>query len=83
MQDKSLSESEILHHLAVAALALDETHHRGLIHRNVSSTHIYFDVPYRPGITLGGHANVSLKEALEIQFEKLFDGEEYYLAPEV
>ena len=79
----ALGAENITEYFTVVCLALEETHHLGRLHRNLSSSHVFCTTFSWGGVKmmLGGHANLQLAEAREQ--EMLFAGEEYYLAPEV
>ena len=81
-ENKHLDEADLLRYFTMIALALEQTHHQGLLHRNISSGHIYLSLD-NTSVKLGSHANVVLKEEEEERTGIAFCGEWHYLAPEV
>ena len=59
-EDRLLDELEIMRILAMVALALEWTHAHGMLHRNLSSAHVFLD-PVTNNYTLSSHANIPFK----------------------
>ena len=81
-EDKLFSEEEIFQAFSIIALAIEEIHSMGLVHRNISSAHIYFSKD-KKRLTLGNIAPAIMKDFREQKYNDKFLGEHYYLAPEV
>ena len=68
-------EQDLLEMYAKLAIALDYTHKAGLIHRNISSAHVYNN-------RLGGHVPLCLRQAMEKRLKTKMYLEHYYLKEE-
>ena len=75
-----MHEPQLMRRLSSLALALDQTHAQGQLHRNISSAHVYLD---QDGQTarLASHANLNYKEFIEDYAVLKFWGEHFYLNP--
>ena len=80
---KKMQEQEVLRIMASIILALNETHNKKFIHRNLSSTHVLYSEDHG-NVKLISHANVPFKKHWE---NKKYDGqiwcEHYYLCEDV
>ena len=80
-EDRPMQEQELLKLFAMLALAMEETHSQGWLHRNVSSAHVYLnnnDYIAR----LASHANITFKEWWEkVAFNNKLWCEQFYLSP--
>jgi serine/threonine protein kinase len=76
------TEEEIFHYFAIVALAVEECHSVGLVHRNISSAHIYVSKD-KKDVKLHNIQPACMKEIRERKFNDKYLGEHYYIAPEV
>jgi len=62
-------------------LGLEQTHEQGVIHRNISSEHVYLATPHH--LKLASHANNTYKRHYESIAKICYEGEHFYLCPTV
>jgi serine/threonine protein kinase len=63
-KNELFSEEEIFHAFSTIALAIEEIHSMGLVHRNISSAHVYYSKD-RKRLILGNIAPAIMKDFRE------------------
>jgi len=73
----------VFEYFVVVALAVEETHHYGLVHGNISFSQVYLNVDHRYDISLGSHMSLTLMQELTKKHGPTYLQKESYLAPEL